>query len=71
MTSPFDVTLISAGGSGAPTNAPTTVHTVLSRHARVSVTVRAASVNFTKANPGTPVFYPTGVNIGPMGFANN
>ena len=44
---------------------------VLSALARVVVNVPGSSFNFTNANPGTPVSYSTGVNLGPIGFTNN
>lgn len=43
---------------------------VVSALARVTVTVPATSVDFTNANAGRrPTSYSTGVNLGPVGFA--
>jgi hypothetical protein len=58
------------GVCGADTNG-TAVAAVLASLARVSFTVPPTSFNFTNANPGTPVSYSTGVNLGPVGFTNN
>jgi hypothetical protein len=47
------------------------VASVLSNLARVAFTVPASSFNFVNANPGTPVTYSSGINLGPIGFTNN
>ncbi len=58
------------GVCGTDTNA-TAVASVLSKLARVAITVPATSFNFTNANAGgSQVTYSTGVNIGPIGFTN-
>jgi hypothetical protein len=49
----------------------TAVASVLSNLARVAFTVPASSFNFVNANPGTPVSYSSGINLGPIGFTNN
>jgi hypothetical protein len=58
------------GVCGGDTNG-TAVASVLSNLARVAFTVPASSFNFVNANPGTPVTYSSGINLGPIGFTNN
>jgi len=44
---------------------------MLAKLARVAVTVPASSFNFINANPGTPVSWSSGLNLGPIGFTNS
>jgi hypothetical protein len=55
------------GVCGTDTNA-TAVNTVLSKLARVVVSVPGSSFNFTNAAPGDSSLYATGVNLGPIAF---
>jgi hypothetical protein len=58
------------GTCGSDTSG-TAVASVLSKLSRVAFTVPASSFNFVNANPGTPVSYSSGINLGPIGFTNN
>ena len=51
--------------------AATAVASVLSKLSRVAFTAPASSFNFINGNPGTPVSYSSGINLGPIGFTNN
>jgi hypothetical protein len=57
------------GTCGADT-AGTAVQAVLSKLARVAFTMPAASFNFSVQNPGTPVSFSSGINLGPVAFTN-
>lgn len=57
------------GVCGTDTNA-TAVAAVLSKLARVAVTVPASSFNFVNANPGATPSWSSGLNLGPIGFTN-
>jgi hypothetical protein len=57
------------GTCGADT-AGTAVQAVLSKLARVVFTLPATSFNFSVQNPGTPVSFSSGINLGPVAFTN-
>jgi hypothetical protein len=55
------------GVCGTDTNA-TAISTVLSKLARVAVSVPGSSFNFTNSAPGDTTIFATGVNLGPIAF---
>jgi Uri superfamily endonuclease len=57
------------GVCGSDTNA-TAVASVLANLARVAFTVPAGSFNWLNLSTGATPAYPTGVNLGPIGFTN-